>query len=76
MLPPELLSRAYVLHSVPPNGDEVEMGDGIAGESVSLTVYCNTVGEATIGVRCSNAKGQSPCVGSSENAKIEGKCLL
>lgn len=44
------------------NGDEVEMGEGLAGESVSLTVYNNLVGEATIGVRCSNAQGLSPRV--------------
>lgn len=47
------------------NGDEVEMGDARVGESVSITVYNNTVGEATIGVRCSNAEGQSPRVRSS-----------
>ena len=44
------------------NGDEVDMGEAQAGERVTTTVYNNVIGDATIGVRCSNAEGKSPNV--------------
>lgn len=44
------------------DGDEVDMGDGQAGQTVTRTLYNNAVGNATIGVRCSNAEGKSPQV--------------
>lgn len=47
------------------NDNDVEMGEAPAGTTVEVTVYNTVVGEATIGVSCSNTEGKSPTVRTS-----------
>lgn len=52
-------------YTVTLNDQDADMGEAQAGEPVTLTLFNTTVGEATIGVSCTNSAGRSPRVRTS-----------